>query len=415
MRDSKKLPADFTLFLATMVLFAIGMLMVFDASFAKAADMNMTGHDSWYFVKRQLMFGVLGLGAMFLMLRIKLEKLRKWALPMMVIAIVMLVLVLVPGIGRRSNGAVRWFPIGPFRFQPSEFAKFAVVIYLAAALSNQKFRIRDFYSGLLVHLLLVGLVAALVFKEPDMGTASLIVINAGIMFFVAGALKRHMFTLTGAGVFGAGVLTAIEPYRLARLTTFINPSKDYYGDGYQVMHSLVALGSGGLLGVGLCEGREKFYLPAAWTDFILSTVGEEAGLLGVLLIVGLFLLITYRGLSIASRSKSPFYSMLAAGLTSMVCVQALINILVVSASMPATGVPLPFLSYGGSALVFALMAAGLLLNISRHAYSTAGVCLEDTDEGYSNRGRDGRSHLSRSQHSGRNSVRRPNSRTPIRR
>ena len=415
MRESKKLPADFTLFVATMCLFAIGILMVFDSSFAKAADMKMTGGDSWYFVKRQFMFGVFGLGAMFLMMRVKLEKLRKWALPMLVVAIVLLMLVLVPGIGRMSNGARRWFPIGPFRFQPSEFAKFAVAIYLAAALSGQKFRIRNFGSGILVHLLFVGLVAGLVFIEPDMGTASVIVINAGVLLFVAGALKRHLMSLAATGAVAGGVLIAIEPYRLARLTTFINPMKDYYGDGYQVMHSLIALGSGGPLGRGLGEGREKFYLPAAPTDFIFATLGEEVGLLGTLLVVGLFLLITYRGLSIASRSKSPYLSLLAVGLTSMLCVQALINIAVVSAAMPATGVPLPFLSYGGSALVFALMAAGLLLNISRHAYSAAEVGVEDTDEGHLNRGRDGRTHLSRSQHSRRGAVRRPQGRSTIRR
>jgi cell division protein FtsW len=334
---------------------------------------------------------------------------------MLLIAIVMLILVLVPGIGRMSNGARRWFPIGPLRFQPSEFAKFAVIMYLAAALSGQKFRIRSFGSGLLVHLLFVGVVAGLVLIEPDMGTASLVVINAGIMFFVAGALKRHLVSLAASGVLAGGVLIAIDPERLSRLTTFINPMKDYYGNGYQVMHSLVALGSGGLLGVGLCEGREKFYLPAAQTDFIFATLGEEAGLLGALVVVGLFLLIAYRGLSIASRAKSPYYSILAVGLTSMICVQAIINICVVSSSMPATGVPLPFLSYGGSALMFALMAAGLLLNISRHAYSAAEVSLEDTDEGYPNRGRDGRTHLSRSQHSRRNTVRRPQGRSPIRR
>ncbi|MDO8683900.1 MAG: putative lipid II flippase FtsW [Armatimonadota bacterium] len=415
MRKVSKLPADFTLFVTTMILFAIGILIVFDASFALAADMKMTDGDSWYFVKRQFVFGVAGLLAMFIAMRVRLETVRKWSLPLMLLSIMLLGVVMVPGVGMRVNGATRWLGYGPLRFQPSELAKFAVVLYMAAALSNQKFRIWKFQSGILLHLVFVGLVAGLVFVEPDMGTASLIVINALVMLFVAGALKRHLAFLAGAGAIGGSLLIIMEPYRLARLTTFLHPNRDYYGDGYQVIHSLIALGSGGLLGTGICEGREKFYLPAAQTDFIFSTLGEEAGLLGAIAVVALFMLFTYRGLSIANRVKSPYHTLLAAGLTSMVGVQAIINIAVVTATMPATGVPLPFLSYGGSALMLTLTAAGLLLNVSRNVYAAAEPEVGDRNEDYIDRRRNRRAHISRSQYSRRSPVRKSGSRAAVRR
>jgi cell division protein FtsW len=322
---------------------------------------------------------------------------------------------MVPGVGARANGATRWFEVGPIRFQPSEIAKFAVALYLAAVLSSQKFRVRKVLPGIIVPMIPVGIIGALVLAQPDMGTASVIMINAFIMLLVAGALKRHLVTLAGVGVGLAGLLVVVAPYRLARLLTFLNPMEDYYGRGYQVVHSLVALASGGLLGEGLCEGREKFYLPAAQTDFIFpATVGEEAGLLGSLAVVALFVIFTYRGLSIANRAKSPYYTLLAAGLTSMVSVQAAINILVVTSSMPATGVPLPFMSYGGTALIFALTTAGLLLNISRKAHVTP-EDLGGKDEDYLDRRRDGRTYISRPQYSRRSTVRKPRSRATVRR
>lgn len=415
MKKSKKLPADFTLFLATIALFAIGILIVFDASFARAGDMRMTGNDSWYFVKRQLAFGAVGLIGMYAMMRIRLETVRKWTLPILLVSLVLLVAVMVPGVGKRANGAVRWLGYGPLRFQPSELAKFAVILYLASALAGQKFRIRRLGSGVLLHVAVVGLMAGLVLVEPDMGTASVIVLNAFIMLVAGGALKRHLLGLSVVGVLGATLLVFVEPYRLKRLVTFLHPMRDYFGDGYQIVHSLVALASGGLVGQGLGEGREKFYLPAAHTDFILATLGEEAGLIGTLAILTLFLIFTYRGLSIAHHAKSPYYTLLATGLTAMISSQALINIAVVTSSMPATGVPLPFLSYGGTALLFALMASGLLINISQNMNATMGASSEDLDEDHTHRRRDRRAHISGSQHGGGASDRRTGSRTAVRR
>jgi cell division protein FtsW len=415
MKKSKKLPADFTLFLATIALFAIGILIVFDASFARAGDMKMTGNDSWYFVKRQLAFGVVGLLGMYAMMRVSLETVRKWTLPILIVSLVMLVAVMVPGVGKRANGAARWLGYGPLRFQPSELAKFAVVLYLASALAGQKFRIRKLGSGVLPHLVVIGLMAGLVLVEPDMGTASVIVLNAFILLIVAGAMKRHLISLAGIGAFGATCLVILEPYRLKRLMTFLHPMRDYFGDGYQIVHSLVALSSGGLAGQGFCEGREKFYLPAAHTDFILATLGEEAGLIGTLAIVMLFLVFTYRGLSIAHHAKSPYYTLLATGLTAMISSQALINIAVVTSSMPATGVPLPFLSYGGTALLFALIASGLLINISQNMNTTIGASSEDLDEDHTYRRRDRRAHLPGSQYSGGSEGRRTGSRAAVRR
>ena len=414
MTERRKLPADYPLFVVSMLLFTLGILMVFDASYATAGDMKMTGYDTWYFAKRQLAFGILGMAALYGMMRIRLEIVRRWSLPMLVCAVGLLVLVLV--IGKESHGAVRWLGYGPLRFQPSEFAKLAVVLYMAAALSGQKFRIRKPWPGMFVHIALVLVLAALIMKQPDMGTASVIVINAFVMLFVAGAMKRHLVTVAAAAFGLAGVLVAIAPYRVARVLAFLNPEEDYLGRGYQVMHSLVALGSGGVFGQGFCEGREKFYLPAAQTDFIFpSTVGEEAGLIGGLAVLALFLMFTYRGLSIASRAKSPYCTLLAAGLTSMVTAQAVVNIAVVTATMPATGVPLPFLSYGGSALLFSLMTAGLLLNVSRNIHAPAEAGARERDEDNIDWGRDGWPHISRSQHGRGVSVRRPRGRPAVRR
>lgn len=363
---SPRKPPDFWLFTLTVALLVIGVFMVFDASYARAGQEKMTGGDSLYFMKRQVLFALPGLAMMFLAMQIRYWKFRHFGRILLLLAITGLALVLVPGIGETVNGATRWIRIGSIQVQPSEFAKVCLVIYLAAALSAKKQEVRDWKHGLLPLAIPVGLVAILTVKE-DLGTAVVLVTTALVMVYMAGAKKRHFAVALGmCGLLGA-IAIIIEPYRLNRIIAFIDPFKDYYGSGYQVCQSLIALGSGGVFGVGLCEGKEKlFYLPAEHTDFILAVLGEEAGLIGTSLIVVLFLLLAARGFHIAYHTKEPFGRLLAAGLTALICGQALLNVCVVTSSLPATGVPLPFISYGGSSLVMNLICVGILLGVSRH-------------------------------------------------
>lgn len=391
---TKKLAPDYWLFGATMALLAIGVVLVFDASFARAGEMRLTGNDSWYFVKRQLVFAGVGLIAMLAAMRINLVWYRRLAVPLLVLSLGLLIAVLIPGVGVKVNGAMRWFQIGPVRVQPSELAKLAVILYLANALARQKNRVRYFGKGIMRHLVWVGLVGVLILVEPDMGTTVVLIGVTFVMLFVAGAMKRHLFGLASLGAVVGAALVLVEPYRWSRVKAFLDPTNDYYGIGYQITQSLIALGTGGWRGVGLVEGRGKYYLPAAHTDFILATLAEEAGLIGAALLLLIFAVFTYRGFEIAKHCKSPYGALLATGMTSLITLQAAINVGVVTSLIPATGVPLPFISYGGSSLVFTLMAAGVLLSVSR---SLNEQMIEDpeADESSADRRRDRRAYISR--------------------
>jgi len=350
---------------SVLVLLVMGVWLVFDASFAKTADAKWAGNDPWYFVKRQALFAAAGLFVMWLVSRIRLSKLLKITTPLLVMSVIMLIGVMVPGIGYRVNGALRWIKLGPISVQPSEIAKLALVLYLARLLAEQKNAVRRLDQRWLPPACIVGLISGLVFIEPDLGTAIAIVSVCFLMLFAAGARKIHLGGMLGLGTLFAIAAIKLEPYRMDRIRIWQHPWKYRYGDGYQVVHSLIALGTGGWHGVGLCEGREKTYIPAASTDFIFSTLAEELGLIGCLILLAAFIFFIYRGLDVARRSKSSYANLLAVGVTSMIGMQALINMAVVSASIPATGVPLPFISYGGSSLVLMLAGIGILLAVSR--------------------------------------------------
>ena len=250
--------------------------------------------------------------------------------------------------------------------QPSEFAKLGLVIYLAALLASREQRIREWWHGPVPALIPLLLIAVLVMLEPDMGTTVVLAATTLVMIYMAGARKRHLAVVMAVGLAIGTALIATSGYRRERVLSFVDPFEDYYGSGYQVSQSLIALGSGGIYGVGLCEGREKlFYLPAEHTDFIFSVLGEETGLVGTSALTLLFLLFAARGFSVACRTKEGFGRLLAAGLTALICGQALLNICVVTSSVPATGVPLPFVSYGGSSLVLSLLCVGILLSVSK--------------------------------------------------
>ena len=281
----RKLPQDSAFLAVTLALVVLGVLMVFDASFARAGQSKMTSSDSGYYFKRQFLFAIIGFFALWLGSRAELMKIRRLSPWLLGISVPLCLLVFAPGVGVEANGACRWVRFGPIQFQPSEIAKLCIVLYLASVLAKQQFETRDFKRGLLPHLLVLGVVCGMVIVQRDLGTTIAICMSAMVMFFAAGAWMGHLALMMLAASGIAGALVLAEPYRINRILTFINPWKDYYGTGYQIIHSLIALGSGGLLGVGLCEGREKYYLPAGHTDFIFASIGEEVGLWGTLLIV----------------------------------------------------------------------------------------------------------------------------------
>lgn len=362
MAVQKKQP-DFALFAITVILLAIGVFMVYDASYVVATQRF---HNGKYFFYRQAIFSIIGLVVMYIAMNLPYWRLRPYASLLLGLSIVGLVAVFIPGIGKETNGATRWIPIAGQQVQPSEFAKLFLIVYLAATLSAKRREIMDLEKGLIPILLPIVVITFLIVKE-DMGTAIVVGATAFAMIYMAGAQPRHL----------AGILLAVSPfalfmvlhksYRMERLIAFVDPFKDYHGIGYQVCQSLIALGSGGFFGVGLCESRQKlFYLPEGHTDFIYAVLGQETGLIGTTLLVVLFFLLAIRGIKIAAKAKDDFGRLLAAGISIMIAGQALLNMLVVTSSVPATGVPLPFISYGGSSLTLNLLCVGIILSVSQH-------------------------------------------------
>lgn len=355
---------DFIIFFSVTAILAIGVVMVYSSS-AISAHVNF--QDSYYFLKRQLLWVFLGFAAMFVTMSMDYHRWSKLAKPFLILTVVLLVLVLVPGLGKVVNGARRWLGYGMFSLQPSEIAKLSIIIYCSDYLARNQEKVMQFLKGLGPQLLLLVVIFGLILKEPDLGTALAISGTVFILMFAAGAKLSHLLGLAGAGIACVVAAILVEPYRLRRLLAFSDPWADPLNSGYHIIQSLYALGSGGLFGVGLGRSREKFlYLPEPHTDFIFAILGEELGFIGTVAIIVLFFLLAWRGLKVAISAPDIYGSMLATGVTSMIVLQAIMNIAVVTASMPVTGIPLPFLSFGGSALVFNLAGIGILLNISRY-------------------------------------------------
>jgi cell division protein FtsW len=357
-------PVEYNLLLtATLCLLAFGVVMVFSAS-STTSLLGKSG-DSAYYLKRTLLFGAGGLLVM-RVLSLRGARLVRPLTPLLVAASFLLLLaVLVPGIGMSANGAQRWIGAGLFQIQPSELAKLSLVLYGAHLLAARPQMTRDI-RGLVPYLSPVALACLLMVAEPDLGTAIVVCLTTGALLVAAGVKIRHLMLL--AGVIGVVLLLAIviEPYRMQRLTGFIHPTGDPGGAGFQAIQAKIALGSGGIFGVGLGQSLQKaFYLPEAHTDMITAVVGEELGLAGVSMLVGLFGLFGYAGLRTAQRARDRYGKLLAAGLTSMILLQGIVNLFAVLGLAPLTGVPLPFVSYGNSSLLVMLAATGLLLNIAR--------------------------------------------------
>ena len=360
----EKQPVDRLLIYLTLILICVGIFMVYSASYAFSIE-HFHG-DSFHFVKRQALWAGVGLVALLIALRIPYWHWKLSAKLGVALSAFLLLAVLVPHVGISIGGARRWLGHGAINLQPSELAKLALIVYLARAATANAKAMQDLQHGLLKPLLVIGMLAALIAKEPDMGTAIVLTGTGLVMLSMAGARAKHMTGLIGGAVVIGALYAVSKPYRLHRLTAFLDPKADQYHTGYQVWHALIALGSGGVTGFGLGEGREKLYLPMANTDFIFPVIAEEWGLIGTLALLVVFLLIAWRGFNIAYHTKNPFGTLLAAGLTTMISLQALLNISVATASLPNTGVPLPFISYGGSSLVLMMACIGLLLNVSRY-------------------------------------------------
>ncbi|CDX03028.1 stage V sporulation protein E [Desulfitobacterium hafniense DP7] len=356
---------DLVLLGAILALLTIGIVMVYSSSAVKGYVMY---DDPYHFLKMEVMWVVAGLVAMILAMTLDLDLMRRWAKPALIIAIVLLIMVKIPGIGRRVNGADRWIGLGPLSIQPSEVIKLAMVLVMANILAIDPHKIRSFRHGLLPVLGLLGLVAGLIMLQPDLGTTLVI---AGVTFFMliaAGARASHIIGLGGAGVGLVVAAIIAEPYRMNRIFAFLDPWVDPSGKGYQTIQALLALGPGGLFGLGLGQSKQKFlYLPENHTDFIFAMIGEELGFVGATLVILLFFLFAWRGFRVAMGAPDAFTGFLAVGLTGMVCIQAMINMGVVSGVLPVTGITLPFLSYGGTSLVFTMLGVGVLLNISRES------------------------------------------------
>lgn len=361
--DSTRSSLDVMIVGVIILLLCLGMVMVHSASSVIA--MNKFG-DPFFYPKRQLIWAIIGVIGMFWFARLDYHTLRKHAPKLAIISFVLLVLVLLIGVNR--GGSKAWLGFGSLGIQPSEFAKLGLIIFLAHLLAESEDYMESFWRGFLPPLGLSLAAVGLIMLEPDLGQSVVIMGTTLIMMFAAGTKLKHLGGFFGLGLLGFGGLVAMAPYRIERVVSFMDPWKDPLKNGYQIIQSLLALGSGGILGLGLGNSRQKFaYLPEPQTDFIFSIIGEELGFLGCLALLLLFAVLVWRGIRIAIYSPDAFGTLLAAGITGMIAVQVLINVGVVTGSIPATGITLPFISYGGSSLTLMLSGVGILLNISKQA------------------------------------------------
>ncbi len=357
---------DYSLLVIILMLLCFGLVMVFSASSANA---HYVQGDATYFFKRQLIWAVAGLLIMWFVSQFSYKKIKQYANLLFTITIVMLILV--PFIGIKINGARRWLGFGSLTFQPSEFAKLTLVLFLAKSISIFPGRTKQLTNGYIRYFIIIVAVAGLVLLQPHMSGAIVIAMGGVAVLFAAGYKIRY-FVITAMGALPALLALAImSPYRLKRITSFLDPFADKLGESWQIVQSLYAIGSGGLFGMGLGQSRQKFlYIPEPQNDFIFAIICEELGFIGAVFVIFLFALLIWKGIMIAKDAPDEFAALTATGITSLVAVQVLMNIAVVSSMMPVTGVPLPFFSYGGSSLVIMLIEMGILLNISRYTKKT---------------------------------------------
>lgn len=364
MKDKK--PFDFILFITVLILLSLGLIMVFSAS-APTAEKEYG--NIYHYINRQLAFAALGMVVMLFAANLDYHKYgRKFVWAFMGASIILLILVLIPGIGSDANGSWRWIEIAGIRFQPSEMTKLALILFFSYNLSKRKRPLKSFFGDLMPYLFAIGLVALLLLLETHLSATIIMIAVAMIILFAAGAKIRHfaMLVLPVAGLVTAVIM--FTDYMTPRINAWLNPWLDPRGEGYQTIQSLYAIGSGGLFGRGLGQSMQKFlYVPEPHNDYIFAILAEELGFVGVLAVLLLFLIFIWRGIKIALNAPDVYGSLIASGITALIAVQSLFNVAVVTNTVPPTGVSLPFFSSGGTSLVFFMVEAGVLLNISRYS------------------------------------------------
>lgn len=357
---------DMPFLILSFALLAIGLVMVASSSYV-ASYYSHKG-DSYFYIKRQLAYAVVGIIVMFAVAFFDYHRFRKYAFPLLCVAVVLLILVLIPGIGVKVNGARRWLKLG-VQFQPSEIGKFAIIISFASYISANYKHMSKFSVGVMPLIVMLGTVVFLVAIETHLSGAILILAIGVIMMFVGGVAIRYFATAIGIGVTGLTGLILFTPYMQQRITTWLNPYSDPQGDGYQTIQSLYSIGSGGLLGLGLGQSRQKhLYIPEPQNDYIFSITAEELGFVGCLLIMMLIVMLVWRGFTIAFHARDKFGSLIVIGIVSRIAVQSILNIAVVTNAIPSTGIGLPFFSYGGTSLLMLLFEIGIVLSVSRFSY-----------------------------------------------
>lgn len=359
----RKRSPDSTLIIVTFILLGIGLVMVFSSSYHQGLNRF---NDSLHFIKLQLIYAGIGLIAMYITSNFNFWQWKRFIILFFFLNFILLVVVLIPGIGVEIYGARRWLNLGFMRFQPSDFTKFALILFAANYMSKKE-RLTKFFSGIIPLLAVVGLSLGLIMLQPDLGTTVAIGGTIGIMLFAAGAKMSHLLFLGSLSLPAVIYLIFSADYRLARIFSFLDPWADPTGSGWQIIQSLYGIAGGGLLGVGLGNSRQTTgFLPEPQNDFIFSIICEELGLLGALFVLLLFVILVWRGFNIAIKIEDTFGSFLAMGLTTMIALQVIINVGVVTSSMPTTGITLPLISYGGTSLIITLASIGIILNVSRY-------------------------------------------------
>ena len=359
---------DFWILMTVLILLSLGIVMVFSASGPTAQNSKAANFDVYFYLKSQLKFALIGLAGMLVIMNIDYKLLRKLAWPIFGVAILLMILVLVPGIGVEIGGARRWIIIAGINFQPSEVAKFSLILILAHLLSLKKDSVKYFLKGFIPYLGFIGIFAVLLYLEPHMSGLIVLSLTGCIIIYAAGAKIKHFIILASIALPGLFVMAFSADYRSTRILSFLDPFTDPQGNNWQIVNSLYAIGSGGLFGRGLGQSLQKFlYIPEPQNDFILAVIAEELGFIGVLTIIILFAILFWRGIKVAIKAPDMFGSQLVIGIISVIAIQVIINIAVVTSSIPVTGMPLPFFSAGGTSLVVLLCEMGVVLNVS--AYS----------------------------------------------
>jgi cell division protein FtsW len=353
---------DLIIVLMVVALTCFGIVMVYSASSIMATKKF---HDGFYFLKRQGIYALLGFGAMAAAMRIDYHAWKKAAIPILLVCLGLLFLVLIPGIGGSAGGSSRWIRLPGFSFQPSEMAKIAFIMYMAFSLDKKQDKVRFFSTGFLPYMVVLAVMLLLLLKQPDLGSSLTLGCVAMVMLFAAGTRLSYILSMVLLALPFLYYAVMHVDYRRRRIMAFLNPWEDPTNTGFQIIQSWIAVGTGGIFGQGLGEGKQKlFYLPEAHTDFIFSVVGEELGFIGVMVIASMFFLLIHRGIRVALYAEDNFGRSLAFGISTLLGLEAFVNIAVVTGIFPTKGLALPFISYGGSSLIITLFAVGILLNIS---------------------------------------------------